>query len=219
MAKKSRTKKATSRKASRKDFWTTPKGKKTAIALLAIVALICITGIVYFSPLRSSGAKTGVGANGFSVFEVKGADLGIANVSKKDVVVKELGDLVKSVNDVESSGVISMNGNKGQTATYYLKTKADTYGSVYVDVMEYKNESALKADDLDRRTADGGKVQGLAVRYMHARTIANEREYALLITKGLKSYKFAMTQPYQKITIDEVTALSTLKRIAEKSSL
>lgn len=219
MAKKPRTKKTTARKGLRKDFWTTPKGKKTAILLLAVVALVCITGIVYFSPLRSPGTKNGVGANGFSVFEIKGANLGIADVSKKDVVVKELGDLVKSVDDVESSGVLSFNGNKGQTATYYIETKAGTQGSVYVDVMEYKNEAALKADDLDRGTADGGKVQNLPVRYMHASTIANEREYSLLITKGLKSYKFAMTQPYQKVTIDEVTALNALKRIAEKSNL
>lgn len=219
MAKKSRTKKATARKSSRRDFWTTPKGKKTAIVLLAIVALICITAIVYFSPLRSPGAKTGVGANGFSVFEVKGADLGIANVTQKDVVVKELGDLVKGVDDVESSGVLNFNGNKGQTATYYIETKAGTQGSVYVDVMEYKSEAALKADDLDKGTADGGKVQNLPVRYMHASTIANEREYALLITKGLKSYKFAMTQPHQNVTINELTALEALKRIAEKSNL
>lgn len=219
MAKKSRTKKATARKGLRRDFWTTPKGKKTAIVILAIVALICITAIVYFSPLRNPGAKTGVGANGFSVFEIKGANLGIADVAKKDLVVKELGDLVKSVDDVQSSGVLSFNGNKGQTATYYIQTKAGTQGSVYVDVMEYKSQAAIKADDLDKGTADGGKAQNLPVRFMHAATIANEREYALLITKGTKSYKFAMTQPYQNITIDEVTALNTLKRIAEKSSL
>lgn len=219
MAKKSQTKKTTARKVSRKDFWKTPKGKKTAIVLLAAVALLSIAVILYFSPLRTPGAKNGVGANGFSVFEIKGANLGIADVAKKDIVVKELGSYVKSVDDVESSGVLNFNGNKGQTATYYIETKDGTQGSVYVDLLEYKSDAALKADNLTKGTADGGKVQDLPVRYMHAATIANEREYALLITKGLKSYKFAMTQPFRNITINEVTALGLLKKIAEKSSL
>lgn len=215
MAKKPSTKK----KISRRDFWTTPKGKKTAIALLGLAAVVSIGLIIWFSPLRSPGSKTGVGANGFNVFEDKGGDLGIANVAKRDLVTQELGTRVKSVDEVDVSNVLNFNGNKGQTATYYIETKAGTTGSVYVDVMQYKSDAALKSDDLDKGTLDGGKVQDLPVRYMGAATIANEREYALLVTKDLKSYKFAMTQPHQNITINEEEALSILKRIAEKSRL
>jgi hypothetical protein len=213
-------KKTAARKRSRKgNFFTSPLGKKIVILLMAVVALGVLVVIINGFPLKNQGSKYGVGADGYSVYEVKGADLGIAKVVDKSSVESAFGSLVKSVDDVDTSGVISLNGNKGQTATYYIQTKAGTQGSFYVDVMEYKSQKAYDADNIFADTADAGKVNGLAARTMPAFTIANEREYALLVTKGLKSYKFALTQPYKNVTIDEVTAQTILKKIAAKANL
>ncbi len=210
---------AARKRTSKGNFFTSPLGKKVVVVLMAAVALGVLVVIINGFPLRNQGAQYGVGANGFKVYEIKGADLGIASVVKKSTVESEFGSLVKSVDNVDASGVISLNGNKGQTATFYLKTKAGTNGSFYVDVMEYKSKKAYEADDIFAGTADAGKVKGLEARMMPAMTIANEREYALLVTKDLKSYKFALTQPFKNVTIDETTAQTVLKKIAEKAEL
>lgn len=213
------TKKKFARKRSGRGFWASEAGKKTFVILLGLIAFAALVMIIRGFPDRGPGAEIGVGADGFSVYEVEGADLGIVNVVKKPVVEAELAKLVKQVDDVEKSGVVSYNGNKGQTATYYVMTNDGNLGSFYVDVMEYKSQEAYDEADVFGNTADAGKVQNLPARYMKAATIANEREYALLVSKGTKSYKFALTQPFQKITINEVTAQAALKRIAEKAEM
>lgn len=211
--------KKSSRKRANKNFWASDAGKKTFIGLLALVAFAGLIAVIQGFPDRGPGAQSGVGADGFSVYEIEGADLGVANVVSKSIVEGELKNLVKQVDDVEKSGVISYNGNKGQTATYYLTTNDNLLGSFYVDVMEYKSQKAYDDDNVFENTADAGKINGNEARYMKAATIANEREYALLVTKGLKSYKFALTQPFKNVKINETTAQAALKRIAEKAEL
>jgi len=214
------TKTPTRTKRTKQNFWASEAGKKTFIGILALVAFAGLVIVIKGFPDRGPGAATGVGADGFSVYEIKGADLGIANVVKKPLVQAEFGNLVKEVRDVEKSGVINYNGNKGQTATYYLvTTKGNAKGSFYVDVMEYKSQQAYDDANVFAYTLDAGKVQGLQARYMKAATIANEREYALLVSKGTKSYKFAFTQPFKSIQINEETTQAALKRIAEKAEL
>lgn len=208
------------RKSSKNaNFWASEAGKKTFIGLLALIAFAGLVVVITQFSDKSPGVTAGVGADGFSVYEIEGADLGIANAVKKPVVVSEFGDLLKSVDDVEKSGVVSYNGNKGQTATYYFSTKSGANGSFYVDVMEYKSQQAYKEADVFAKTLSAGKIQGLDAYYMKAATIANEREYALLISKGIKSYKFAITQPFKNVKINELTAQSVLKRIAAKAEL
>jgi hypothetical protein len=213
-------KKTAARKRYHKgNFFTSPLGKKVVIILMAVVALGVLVVNINGFPLKNQGSQYGVGADGYNVHEIKGADLGIAKVVDKSTVESAFGSLVKSVDDVDVSGVISLNGNKGQTGTFYIQTKAGSQGSFYVDVMEYKSQKAYDTDNIFADTADAGKVNGLQARTMPAFTIANEREYALLVTKGLKSYKFALTQPYKNVTIDEVTAQTVLKKIAAKANL
>lgn len=217
--KKKPTIRSKSRSSKNASFWASEAGKKTFIALLALVAFAGLIVVISQFSDKSPGAASGVGADGFSVYEIEGADLGIADTVKKPLVVSEFGDLVKTIDDVEKSGVISYNGNKGQTATYYITTKHGTNGSFYVDVMEYKSQQAYKDADIFANTLSAGKIQGLDAYYMKAATIANEREYALLVSKGTKSYKFALTQPFKNIKINELTAQSILKRIAAKAEL
>lgn len=206
------------RKKSKKgNFWASDTGKKTFVLILGLIGLAGLIVVINGFNGRGPGANNGVGADGFSVYEMKGADLGIADVVKKPIVMSELGSLVKQVDEVDKSGVVNYDGNKGQTATYYLVTKHDTQGSFYVDVMEYPSQKAYDEADVFNATADAGKVQNLPARYMKAMTIANEREYALLVTKGTKSYKFAFTQPFNNVKLDETTMQAALKRIAEKA--
>lgn len=208
------------RKKSKKgNFWASDAGKKTFVLLLGLVGLAGLIVVINGFNGRGPGSTMGVGADGFSVYEMQGADLGITNAVKKPIVEAEFGDLVKKVDDVDKSGVINYNGNKGQTATYYLVTKYDTQGSFYVDVMEYQSKKAYDEAGVFDNTADAGKVQDLPARYMKAATIANEREYALLVSKGTKSYKFAFTQPFTSVKINEATAQAILKKIAEKAQL
>ena len=214
MAKKPRTKK--SKKSS---FWASEAGKKTFIVILAIVAFASLALVIKLFPDRGQGSKDGVGADGFSVFVIDGADLGITDVVKKPVVEAELGSQTKSIDDVQKTKVISYNGDKGQTATYYLTTKNGMRGSFYVDVMEYKSQAAYNDADTSKNTTDAGKINGNEARYMKAAIIANELEYALLVTKDTKSYKFALTQSIKNAQIDESTARAALINIARQASL
>lgn len=215
MAKKRQTKKT---KSTARGFWASDAGKKTFIGLLCVVAFAALFLVIRGFPERT-GSQDGVGADGFQVYEMEGIDLGIVDVAKKETVAAELASLTKSIDDVQKSTVVNYNGNRAQTATYYLVTKDNARGSFYVDVMEFKDKKAYDDADVFVETADAGKIQGNEARYMRAATIANEREYALLVTKGTKSYKFAFTQAIDNVTIDEPTALAALKKIAEQSSL
>lgn len=216
MAIQKRVKQQKSRK--RGGFWASEAGKKTFVILLMVIAFAGLLAVIV-SFRQNPGAQNGVGADGFSVYEIKGADLGVASVVRKPDVETELSTLVSQVDDAKKSGVISYNGNKGQTSTFYITTKDGAEGSFYVDVMQYKSQKAFEDANVYRNTLDAGRVQGNAARYMHAATIANEREYALLVIKGLNSYKFALTQPFKNVKINEVTALGAMKRIAEKADL
>ena len=202
-----------------KNFWASEAGKKTFIIILALVAFAGLVVVIQGFPDRGPGAQNGMGADGFSVYEIEGADLGIAAAVEKSVVESELGAHAKKVEDVDASGVINYNGNKGQTATYYFTTSDGLLGSFYVDVMEYKSKQAYDNENVFANTSDAGKIQGFEARHMKAITIANEREYAILVTKDLKSYKFSITQPFKNVKISETTAHNILKRIAEKAKL
>jgi hypothetical protein len=216
MAAKSKARQKQSRSAG--GFWATETGKKTFVVLLGLIGLAGLIVIIIGFPTHP-GAKYGVGADGFSVFEMQGTDLGIAEVVSKATVQEELGSLVKQVDDVEKTSVLNYDGNKGQTATYYIITKGGASGSFYVDLMQFQSQQAYDNAHVFNGTLDAGNINGMPAHYMQAATIANEREYALLVSKGAKSYKFAITQPFHNIEIDEVTAQAALKRIAAKAHL
>lgn len=221
MAKKS-VKKTSAKKSTssrKRGFWASDAGNKTFILILCLIAFAGLVIIIKNLSTNNPGAQYGVGADGFTVFEDEKSDLGIDKVVEKPLVEKELGSLTKEIDDVRKTSVLNYNGNKGQTATYYLVTNEDTLGSFYVDVMEYKSQKAYDQANVFASTLDAGEIQGLKAAYMRATTIANEREYALLVSKGTKSYKFALTQQFQNVKIDEVTAQNALKRIAQQAHL
>ena len=213
------TKKTLTGKLSKR-FSRLKKQQRTALLLtgLGVFGVVAI-GLIIWTGFFNKGAQYGFGADGFNVSELSGADLGIANVVGKRTVTTEVGSLAKSVDDADVSHVLNLNGNKGQTSTFNFVSQAGTSCSFYVDVLNYKSQAAYDADNVFNGTGDAGMVGQSPARYMPAATVGFDREYALLVTKGTKSYKFAITQPQSNITISEVTAQDALKRIAEKANL
>jgi hypothetical protein len=214
-----RTKTTKRSSAKRNKFVSNRWVQKLAFPGALLLGLGVIGLAIWWLPSRDPGAQVGVGADGFSVKELKGVDLGVADVVSKAIAEQELKSVAQKVGNVNKSGTLSLNGNRNQTATYYFKSNAGTQSTLYVDVLIYKNATALKSDNLNKRTADAGKINGNEARYMHAATIGSEREYALLVTKDLKSYKFAITQPAKNITINEVTSQEILKKVAARANL
>lgn len=182
-----------------------------ALGVLAVMVVVL--------PIRNSGMRSGVGADGFSVFEIKGADLGVKKVVDKKMVEDALGKQVKSVDDVVSSGVINFNGNKGQTASYDFTMPSGTKSRIDIDVLQYQSQAAYDSDHVFSGTGSAGKINGLEVRYLPAISIGGDREYALLVTKDLKSYKFSMSQPNDKREIREIEAHEALKQLISKAQL
>lgn len=197
----------------------TSRNPKQIVLGAAIVAALGALAVMVLVLPKNQGSQTGVGADGYSVFEKKGADIGVTGIADKKVVVDALGNRAKSVDDVTKSGVISLNGNLGQTATYTFTTPTGTKSYIDIDLLKYQSKAAMDSDSLEKGTGSAGTVNGMEVRYLPAKTIGSEREYALLVAKDLKSYKFSMMQPSGKAEIREYKAWDILKAIIAKSSL
>ena len=195
--------------------------KRTQRVILGAVAAAAVgaVGLMILVFPTTNDSMSGVGSNGFSVFEKKGADLGIADVASKQVVKDALGKNTKGVNDVEKSGVISLNGSLGQTATYPFVLKDGSSATIDIDVLQYKDKETYESDNVFKGTGLAGKINGREVRYIPASSIGKNRTYALLVTKDLKSYKFEMAQPNAKVLIKEYLAQDILKAIIAKSDL
>lgn len=207
------------KKARKKSTHADPKRTQRIVLALVSVAAIGAIGLMIMVFPKKNTELSGVGANGYSVFEKKGADLGILKVASKKVITDALGKNAKSVDDPSKSGVLSMNGNLGQTATFPLVLANGEKASIDVDVLEYKSKDAYDSDGLTKGTGVSGRVDGREVRYMTASTIGRDRIYALLVTKDLKSYKFQLSQPSSKIAIREYLAHDVLKKVIDNSNL
>lgn len=183
-----------------------------AVVVLAIIAIIA-------TPVANRGAQRGVAANGFIAFKEEGTDIGVGKVFSKNDVASVLGDHAKSIADADVSAVFNYNGTRGQTLTYDF-TRFDGYGaSVYVDLKEFKNQSVLDESHIYNSTLKTDPVGDHPAYYMHAQTLGTLREYSLMVVDNLKVYRFALSQPSDRIAISEVSALAALKRLALKSQL
>ncbi|MFZ1360804.1 MAG: hypothetical protein WAS27_02145 [Candidatus Saccharimonadales bacterium] len=194
--------------------------KKEIVLLTAMVAVAFgVLMLMAFSLLSKKESAIGVGADGFSVFEKPGSDLGITKVVSKQDTVAALGKSAKAVDTVEKSGVMSFNGRLGQTATFPFTLPNGNKATVDVDVLTYKDKEAYDNDNVLNGTGPAGSVDGNEVRYMPAVSIGTERVYALLVTKDLKSYRFSISQPNSSAYIKEFRAQDILKQIISKSNL
>ncbi|OGL22532.1 hypothetical protein A2707_04390 [Candidatus Saccharibacteria bacterium RIFCSPHIGHO2_01_FULL_45_15] len=195
---------------------TRPDLRRFALPAVIVVALGALAVTIFVLPDR---ARDGVGADGFSVSRLKGAQLGVDAIVSKQAVVAALGDTAKEVKDGDVSDGLNRNGNKSQQITYEFTTKSGKTASLYIDLLIYKSQAAYDGDSVFASTGAAGTINGREVRYMPAATLSMEREYALLVSNGLKSYKFALLQPNDSVTINELTAQNIMKKIIEQSKL
>lgn len=192
--------------------------------VLPIMALVTVGAIVFVVMTianlpQPEGSQRGVGADGFRAYEEKNGNLGVGEVASRDVVVEALGEKAKSVKDVSISNVFNINGTRGQTATFDITKANGKPGSIYIDIMVFKNQLALDEANIYSATGKTDPIKGHPAYYMHAQTISSDREYRLMVVDGIKVYKFVLTQPFRDITINEVMALATLKKIVAKSNI
>lgn len=178
------------------------------VLMLAVIAIIVM-------PYVNPASQRGVGANGFRAFQEHGTTINVDQVVSKDLVKEHLANKAKSVGDVEVSQVFNFDGSRTQTATYPFVRADGAKASVYVDLMLFKNQATMNDAKVTNVTMKAGTIKGNPVYYMHAQTFSSDREYRLMVIKGLKVYKFAVVQPYRKITISEVSSLALLKKLAE----
>lgn len=198
-----------------------PRVRFIALPVLALVAVgaIAFAIITIVNIPQPEGAQRGVGANGFRAFEEKDGDLGVNKLVTRDIVAEALDTKAKSVKEASVSTVINIDGNRGQTATYDFVKANGKPASVYIDTTVFKSMATLDSAYIYTGTAKTDPIKGHPTYYMHAQTIGSDREYRLMIVKAAKVYKFVLTQSSRDITINEVGAVATLKKIAEKSNL
>lgn len=189
------------------------------MGIIGVGAIILAVMTIIVMPKAHNASQYGVGANGFRAYVEDGTSLGIANVISKDQVVQDLGDKAKSVSDVSSSKVMNLNGDRGQTATFDFIRKDGVKSSLYADMMLFKNTASLESARITAGTGTAGTINGFPAYYMHAQTLGSDREYRLMVVNGLKVYKFVIVQPFRNITISEVSAVASLKKLATKANL
>lgn len=189
------------------------------MGIIAAGAVILAILSVLAMPKADDSSQRGIGADGFRAYEEKGTTLGIDKVVSKDDVAAALGNKAKSVGDKQVSNVFNLDDNRGQTLTFDFVRADNTKVSLYVDVMLFKNLNVLEAANVYAATATAGSIGTHPAYYMRAQTMGSDREYRLMVVNGLKVYKFVMVQPYRSITINEVPAVATLKKLAEKAQL
>ncbi len=183
---------------------------------LGVIALAVII-VVLMPTVRDD--QRGIGANGFSAFPESNADLGIGSVVTKDDVVDVLGKKAKRVGSVDVTEVFNLNGIRSQMVTYDFVRTDDVSASIYIDLKMFPNSTTLEKANILKGTIEAGKVGDYDAYFMRALTFGKKREYYLLLTKGLNAYVFAFVQPSRDILFNEVSAVATLKRLAQKANL
>lgn len=214
-------------KPHHKESEPVPKiGRNAQIMVLASFSLIAVAAIslTLWSIVSSTkdtkpGLQNGVGADGFQAFVEEKSNLGIELVVSKKQVVTALGRHAKSVYDGVKEKPFNLNGNRGQTITFYFVREDGVKSSLYVDKRMYKTAQALNDDRVYDATLKGGTAGGHPLYYRAAQTIGTDREYHLMVVNGTTVYRFVIAQPFTNITITEVPALAVLKKLAQEASL
>ncbi|MDB5183930.1 MAG: hypothetical protein JWO07_611 [Candidatus Saccharibacteria bacterium] len=188
------------------------------VAIGTTVVVLAILTIVVF-PTITRNAQRGVAANGFSAYLEKGTDLGAGKIVQKSDVVAALGNKAKSVSDVDVSGVFNYNGDRGQTATYNFVRSDGVKASLYIDMTAFKSTQSMDDQQILAETGLAQIINGHSAYYMHAQTIGGSREYRLVVINDIKAYKFVIDQPLENIKINEVSAVASLIKLAQKAAL
>lgn len=200
----------------------TPQARAVILpSLMAIGAGAVVMGIfaVVVVPRVNPAAQRGVGANGFQAYVEQDGDLGMIKVVKKSDVEYALSGKSKAVSNASPSRVFNLDGNRGQTVSYSFRRNDGVPASLYIDLMSFKNQTVLDEANITQNTMQTTDINGHRAYYMHAQTLGSGREYRLMVVNGLKVYKFVIVQPLRNITISEVSALSSLKKLAQKAQL
>lgn len=188
------------------------------IAIGAGAMVLAVLSVIVL-PKINQGSQRGVGADGFRAYIEDNGDLGIAKVVSKAEVSSALGNKAKTVSDPAISKVFNLNGSRTQTATYGFTRTDGVAAELYVDLMFFKNPSERDGANIYASTQQTGDISGRHAYYMHAQTLGGNREYRLMVVNDLKIYKFVIAQPLTNITINEISALAVLKKLAAQASL
>lgn len=186
--------------------------------ICSIVVIIAIFAIIVM-PSINNNSRRGVAANGFSAYEETGTDLGISKAVTKDNVIAALGDKAKSVKDANTTNVFNYNGDRSQTVSFDFTRADGQKASLYIDLTQFKSSASMDSQHILAETSLARIINGHSAYYMHAQTLGSVREYRLLVINDLKAYKFVIDQPINNITINEVSAVAALIKLAEKAQL
>lgn len=183
------------------------------------IALIVMIAISVITPRTDSASQEGVGADGFRAYIEKNGDLGVGSVVTKNEVITALGTKATSIGDAQVGKVFNLNGDRAQTITFPFVRADGKAAELYIDLKLYKNMQSLNDDNIYVATADAGTINGHPAYYKLAQTIGPDREYHMMVVNGLKAYRFVVSQPAGNLTISEISALASLKKLAQDAKL
>ena len=201
---------------------TNRRAQAAALPILLIMCTAVVVAVVVSivtAPKETQTSSYGVGADGFRAFTEDGTDLGAKSITDQQQVAMILGNKAKSVAKPDVSKVFNFNGDRSQAVTYKFVRADGTKVDLYIDKKVYKNTQTMDRDNLYVATAKAGVVNGYPAYYKLAQSIGGKREYHVMVVNGLTAYRFVIAQPATNITISELDADVTLKKLAAKSQL
>ena len=185
----------------------------SCIGILLLVGAILIIVNQQSSPASSQSAYR---------YDTK-QHIGVGSVLAERDVTAALGSLGKDVQGPELSGTAYVANNRAETATYTFNTTSQKKVKLQIDAMVYTSANALKSAEVFRG-AQAEKISGVGEEahlvFPADDPSRNEREYALVAVKGLKSYVFMITVSTEgQLPLTRAAAKDVLIALGRKAQL
>lgn len=194
--------------------------KKMYITIGIIIVLVVAAVVVTLLVRQKDNAKEQTNSPNQLIDTDK--HIGVVGVVTKEKVTDSFKGLVANINGPEQSGSLVADPNLvGETARFTAETAKNNH-KVYIDVnmLVFKDKQSLEKADTFAGTHEE-KIDGLGdeARYYTPRSVGADHQIAVIVVKGVTSYKFSLTQSYNDgIDITRTAAEKALVALARKAT-
>lgn len=196
---------------------------KNTIIIIASIVVILLGAGGAIALTRGNTAKTDpsdLSAKTSTETKEAAEDLGLCTAVSTDTIKSALGSSASTLQGPDNTGVTElMGGGKGQVCVYPFEQGGSVSNGFYTSLAVYNQ---AEFDNIADFTATKGTdVSGVGdkAKYETSETYTGGQEFIITAIKGTNVYKFVISQPKDKVTFDETSALTALTTIAQSAKL
>ena len=201
--------------------------KKLSKKLLFIIAMLAVVATLFTAcggdekdtkdaTTTTSSTKDSDSSNDSSSEDA----LGLCSLIEKDTVKTAIGTNADNLADPVSTGVQSLgDGDEGSTCIFGFDSDSSVNNSFYIDLAKYSESSFKDISDFTGKSGEDVSGVGDSAKFEANESLTGTQEYTITAIKGTNVYLFVISQPKDKVSIDEATAKTALTTIAQSASL